>query len=79
MAPIEVPDELREIAGNFVELQGARHQADYDLGDSFRRKEALQFHEMARASIKDYWPEVSDHDATRFFLVSLVTWPEVKR
>lgn len=79
MTPVDVPRELTAIATNFVELQNARHQADYDLSDSFRRREALQYFEQARTSIKDLWPVVSSHDATQFFLISLVSWRKIRR
>ena len=79
MKPVEVPDELITIASVFVDLQGERHQADYDLSRSFLRREALNAQRRAKDVIKNLWPTISQHDATQFFLVSLMAWYEIRR
>ncbi len=76
--PLTIPQELQQIADNFVTLQNERHQADYDLSAKFRRRDALEAHALADECIK-LWPKISSHSATDFFLVGLSTWKRIKR
>lgn len=41
LAGASVPVDLKDVAQAFVELQEARHQADYDLSKSFTRQETI--------------------------------------
>ncbi|MFU8802843.1 MAG: hypothetical protein ACNA8W_03440 [Bradymonadaceae bacterium] len=75
--PLTVPPQLQLLASHFVWLQEQRHDADYNLFRTFRKRDALSAHERARAVIKDLWPAVKDHDEARFFLLSLLTWKSI--
>lgn len=79
MTPLSIPSELRDIAGHFVELQEKRHDADYNLRYTARKRDALSAHSKAKEVIKDLWPQISSHDATRFFTVALLTWKRISR
>lgn len=79
MSPVEVPEELVGIAEAFVHLQTQRQRADYDLEATFLSQDALRLHGRAYECIKELWPAISDHDATQFFLISLVSWRKIKR
>lgn len=37
-----IPAQLRDVAQSFVDLQQARHDADYDMGRKFTRDEAIE-------------------------------------
>lgn len=76
-APISIPVELQQIADNFVTLQNERHQADYDLSATFRRRDALEAHVLAKECAK-LWPKVSNDPATDFFLAGLSSWKRIK-
>lgn len=47
--PLET--ELTEIAGAFVELQEARHQADYDLIEMFDRVQVVRYVDQAQSAM----------------------------
>ena len=83
-AGIVVPDgppspELRQIAEAFVELQQARHSADYDSLRRFTRAEAVELVKLAGRGI-DAWGalrKVSPQQA-RFLLVLLLTYSRTR-
>jgi hypothetical protein len=67
--PLE--DELREVADAFVELQNARHSADYDLSASFDRFAVLQTVDMAR-KVFAAWAVVKNRPNASVFLAALL-------
>lgn len=64
---IFVPPELKSVANAFIQLQKARHDADYDLSKTFTRIEALQMVDLARRAFQD-WKSVRKHESTRLML-----------
>lgn len=68
-APIE--PELMRLAAAFVELQEARHAADYDLSESFDRVSVLQTIDQAKKAISD-WKIVRNNSNANVFLASLL-------
>ncbi len=49
-----VPQQLLDVARAFVELQEARHRADYDLSVQFSRQEALGLVQSAAQAFADW-------------------------
>jgi uncharacterized protein (UPF0332 family) len=64
---IFVPPELKSVADAFVQLQKARHDADYDLAKTFTRMEALEMVDLARQAFQS-WKTVRKHESTRLML-----------
>lgn len=67
--PLEA--ELKRVAEIFVELQVARHEADYDLAVSFNRVDALQKVELAREGFA-VWKQIRDRPNATVFLAALL-------
>ncbi len=44
----KTPPDLKSVAATFVSLQQARHAADYDLSQTYRKQEALDLVESVR-------------------------------
>ena len=68
-----VPDSLKNVAQAFVDLQQARHEADYNLAKSFPRAAAQALIDQATQAFKD-WEEVRNHELTGLYLVCLLLW-----
>lgn len=66
-----IQPELRSVAEAFVELQQARHEADYDPFRSFTRSETLDLVEQAEQAFED-WAAVKGTIQADTFLVSLL-------
>jgi len=60
-------DRLKSIAQTFVDLQEARHDADYNLRKSFTRNEAETFIELAERAFID-WQMIRNDDLSRIYL-----------
>ena len=73
-----MPLELRRLAGAFVELQQARHEADYDLGRDFTRREVIDLVETAEQAVADL-EVVRRTDIGKAFLVSLLVGGKLRR
>lgn len=75
-----IPAELKILATLFIDLQEARHAADYDLSDvaTPKRSDVLQQLDDLEQTIAD-WKPIAKRETSRFFLASLVTWSEIKR
>jgi hypothetical protein len=67
------PPDLKTVADTFVDLQLARHEADYDVSRTFRRKEALDFIELARRAFQA-WGTVRKTDEARLYLGCFHLW-----
>jgi hypothetical protein len=68
-APIE--PELKNVADTFVELQEARHNADYDLTNPFDRIDVLQKIALVEKAFDD-WKVVCDRHNSVAFLAALL-------
>lgn len=66
-----VPPELKRVCEAFVDLQQARHEADYDRARGFTRNEVLDLVGMAEQAFQD-WAAVSGSEAADAFLVALL-------
>ena len=63
--------ELQTLARNFVRLQEARHQADYDLGSTWTRATTLDFVQVTQNAF-DAWDQIRrSHEANVFALALL--------
>lgn len=73
-----VPGGLRRVAQSFLDLQEARHEADYDLSRIFTKRAAEDLVEVARRAIED-WKQVRKEPAARAFLVCLLSFNRLNR
>ncbi len=62
---------LSRVARAFVELQDARHKADYDVGEEFEPAEASNAVEQARQAFAA-WMEVREESIAQPYLYSLL-------
>jgi uncharacterized protein (UPF0332 family) len=66
-----VPAEIQRIADSFVQLQNARHKADYNIKDSVTPVEAQTFVQMAGDAFAD-WATVAADPAANTYLTELL-------
>ena len=66
-----VGDDLKTVAGVFVALQQARHRADYDMGWTVTRNEALGYIEQAEDAFAAM-RRVRGTEASDVFLLALL-------
>lgn len=71
LAGMPVPLDLKDVAQAFVELQEARHQADYDLGKSFTRREVADLLDRCTDAFAA-WARCRKTPAAEAFLVAIV-------
>ena len=69
------PADVKTVADTFVDLQRARHEADYDLLRKFSRKEALDFIKLARQAFQA-WNKVKKSDDARLCLACFQLWKQ---
>lgn len=72
-----IDPRLSAVASAFVDLQEARHEADYDLARSFTRREVLDLVGMAENAFAS-WKAVRQLQESRLFLVSFLTFRKLK-
>ena len=65
--------DLQTVARNFVQLQEARHNADYDLGYILDRTETRRFIELAIEALRA-WERIRDSAEANVFILSLLLW-----
>lgn len=70
-----IPQALKDVAQAFVDLQEARHNADYDLATRFTRREALDLVERAAQAFRD-WNAVREDDLARIYLGCFLLWKQ---
>lgn len=70
---VSVPQLLKNVAQNFVDLQEARHEADYNLAKSFTRKEALGIVKVVEQCFVE-WNHVRKNDISRIYLACFLLW-----
>jgi hypothetical protein len=63
--------ELTIVSGAFVELQEARHVADYDVTDTFTKFDVLEKIDLADQAFAA-WQVVRDRPNTKVFLAALL-------
>lgn len=73
-----VPPELRQVASAFVNLQEARHEADYDLSRRFSRSEALDLIEVSEKAT-EAWREIRNTSEAQIFLTALLVNESVSK
>jgi len=68
-----VPSDLQFVADAFVDLQGARHDADYNVAQRLTRSEALSLVQFAQEAYQA-WMRVRSLPEARVYLASLIFW-----
>lgn len=68
-APLET--EIQNIADAFVELQEARHSADYDTGTPLDRYDVLQKIDLVERAFSD-WNTIKNKPNANVFLAALL-------
>jgi uncharacterized protein (UPF0332 family) len=69
----QVPAELIVVISAFVDLQDARHEADYNTARKYKRQEATSFVDVAREAFSA-WRMIKNHPVARTYLIALVAW-----
>ena len=75
---LTITDELSDAAGVFMELQKARHDADYEPTRTFR-KEDVHYFADAVERVLDRWSTLRTTDEGRLFLGCFKLWKEWDR
>ncbi len=76
--PQETPPQIREIAEVFVDLQDARHRADYDVTLKLTRQEAKALVDQVERAFQA-WQTVREEPAARVYLAALLLWRQWRR
>ncbi len=63
--------QLRDVARTFVDLQQARHDADYDRSVTFIRTDVLQKIALANSAFSN-WKAIHSNQNARVFLAALL-------
>ncbi|MFO0958437.1 MAG: hypothetical protein U0800_13570 [Isosphaeraceae bacterium] len=71
---LPVPQELKDIAKIFVQLQEARHEADYNVGAQYSRLHAKNLVSQARLAF-DLWKQIREDPAIRMYAAGLLVKP----
>jgi uncharacterized protein (UPF0332 family) len=70
---VPVPPELQHVAEVFVELQEARHEADYNLDRTFIRGNARYLVDRAEQAFRA-WERIRSEPIAKVYLASLLLW-----
>ena len=73
LASRSVPFALQTVCQTVIELQEARHSADYDAAFSLTRLEAAQYVRAAREAV-EAWSEIRADEFSRLFLGAIGDW-----
>lgn len=73
-----VPTDLRSVADSFLELQQARHEADYNLSRSFTRDDVQGLIAKTRDAFRR-WEAVRTSEAARLYLAALLTGERLRK
>lgn len=65
--------DLQLVARNFITLQEARHQADYDTSLAFTRTQAQALIQQAQDAFES-WQRIRKTSEANVFILSLVLW-----
>jgi len=71
-----IPGPLSAIAKAFVDIQQARHLADYDPSARFEIPQVEAIIRRAENAIID-WEQIRGEPAARFYLMSLLVWDRI--
>ncbi|MCY3831304.1 MAG: hypothetical protein OXF89_19440 [Rhodospirillaceae bacterium] len=69
--------ELVAVAETFVDLQQARHEADYDIVRRFNRNEVLDLADRAQAAMAD-WRQIRKSAQADTFLIGLLAFESMR-
>lgn len=69
---------VAEMCSAFVELQEARHKADYDLSRNLRRHECLELVQLAEDAISA-WRGAVAHSSAGIYMLSLLLWRKMRK
>ncbi len=67
------PPRLQNVAQAFIDLQEARHEADYNLSHELTRGQALALVRRVQQAFED-WNQVRKTDDARLYLACLLLW-----
>jgi hypothetical protein len=73
-----IPPEIIEVAKTFVDLQAARHVADYDMSSPHDRLTALEKIKQAESAF-GVWSKVRQTEEARAFLIALLLSKQLRR
>ena len=73
-----VPPDLQVVANAVIDLQEARHEADYNVGQRFSRFEANNLIAQATAAFQA-WQRVRTNPIARNYLAALLLWKQWNR
>lgn len=73
-----IPADLQTVAKAFIQLQEARHAADYDVARTFNRADTLDFLRIANEAF-EAWERVRSQQIAMVFLVNLLLGSKWKR
>ncbi len=74
---LSLPPELVTVAKTFLDLQQARHEADYDRAARFTRPQALELFQQARQAFSD-WRQVRGSPQADAFLAALLAYGSLR-
>jgi uncharacterized protein (UPF0332 family) len=77
IGPVVISGQLQAVATAFVDLQQARHEADYDIGATITRSGA-QAHIAQVSQAFAAWQAVRNTPEARLFLVALFGWKKFR-
>jgi hypothetical protein len=72
-----VSDDLRRVAINFVNLQNARHWADYDMGWNVNRVQTFSYIEQSKEAC-EAWVRIRKTGEANIFILSLFLWKHLE-
>ena len=72
-----VQQQLMDVASSFVQLQEARHDADYNRALRFTRREVLDLADMTEQAFKD-WSQVRGSLQADTFLTGLLAFRQMR-
>ncbi|MGC9260541.1 MAG: hypothetical protein ACP5I8_10780 [Phycisphaerae bacterium] len=70
---VNISPDLQTTARAFVDLQQARHDADYDVAKAFTRTDTLALVDRAEEAFEK-WDQVKSEDCASLFLASFLAW-----
>jgi DNA repair exonuclease SbcCD ATPase subunit len=73
-----VPTDLRQVASAFVDIQEARHEADYDLSRKFSRSEVRDLIEVSEKAT-GAWRNIRTTSEAQVFLTALLVNESVSK
>ena len=77
LASNPIPVELQDVAQAFIDLQQARHEADYDVSRRFTRSETLDLIDRVDQAFID-WSQIRRNPAAEAFMFSLLVSSRLK-